>query len=73
MVEVVMAVVGKIKTATEKNQCFQEVQEMSGRSGCILNFSGKIVNCFGFRSRKMNCDYRVAKTTISATKTGSAL
>lgn len=34
---------------------------------------GKIVNCFGFRSRKMNCDYRVAKTTISATKTGSAL
>lgn len=52
MVEVVMAVVGKITTATEKSQCFQEVQELGGRSGYILNFSGKIVNCFGFYEQK---------------------
>lgn len=73
MVEVVATVVEKITTTTEKSQCFTEVQELSGRSGYNINFSGKISNCFGFRSRKMNCDYRVAKTTISDTKTGSAL
>lgn len=73
MVEVAVTVVEKITTTTEKSQCFTEVQELSGRSGYNFNFSGEIANCCGFMSRKMNCDYGVAKTTTSTTKTGNAL
>ncbi len=73
MVEVVATVVEKITTTTEKSQCFTEVQELSGRSGYNINFSGKIANCFGLMSRKIDCDYGVAKTTIPATKMGNTL
>lgn len=46
MAEVVATVVLKIATATEKSQYFQRAQELSGRSGYILNFLGEIANCF---------------------------
>lgn len=52
VVEVVATVVEIITTTTEKGQCFQWFQELSGRSGCTLNLSGKIANCFGLMSRK---------------------
>lgn len=52
MVEVVATVVEKITTTTEKSQCFTEVQELSGRSGYNINFSGKIANCFWTNEQK---------------------